>query len=83
MLDHKNITDKQFRWEFLKYANRKFTIQFSKNFIKAKNKDRKFLEKELQNLEENLTGFQRNQFYLECKQKLEKIEAKKLNGIRV
>ena len=53
---------------FLKYKIRKFTIQFSKNLIKAENKDRKFLENkdrkflenQLKNFEEHLTGFQTN-----------------------
>lgn len=45
---------------FLKYKIRKFTIQFSKNLIKAENKDRKFLENQLKNVEEHLTGFQTN-----------------------
>ena len=57
--------------------------KFSKNLIKKGNKVRKFLEKELKTLEEELAGFQINQFYLECKQKLEKSYAKEINGIRV
>ena len=52
-------------------------IYDSKDFIRVENKKRKFLEKELKILEEILTGFQTNQFYLECKQKLEKSYAKK------
>ena len=43
MLDQDNITDKQFRWEILKYEIQKFTIPFSKNLIKEENKD--FLKK--------------------------------------
>ena len=43
----------------------------------------KFLEKELNRLEKNLTNFQTNQYYLECKQKLQNIYTKKANGIRI
>lgn len=43
----------------------------------------KFLEKELENLEENLTGFKTNQFYLEYKQEREKKYDKKTNGIKI
>ena len=46
MLDQDKITDKHLRWEFLKYEIRKFTINFSKKFVKEENKDRNFLEKE-------------------------------------
>ena len=56
---------------------------FSKNLVKKENKDRKFLEKELNRLEKNLTNFQTNQYYLECKQKLQNIYTKKANGIRI
>ena len=58
-------------------------IYDSKDFIRVENKKKKFLEKELKILEEILTGFQTNQFYLECKQKLEKSYAKKKNDIQV
>ena len=67
MLNQNKITDKHLRWEFLKCKNRKFTMIFSKNLVKKENKDRKFLEKELNRLEKNLTNFQTNQYYLECK----------------
>ena len=83
MLNQDKITDKHLRWEFLKYEIRKFTMNFSKNLVKKENKDRNFLEKELNRLEKNLTNFQTNQYYLECKQKLQNIYTKKANGIRI
>ena len=83
MLNQDKITDKHLRWEFLKYEIRKFTMNFSKNLVKKKNKGRNFLEKELNRLEKNLTNFQTNQYYLECKQKLQNIYTKKANGIRI
>ena len=45
------ITDKHVSWEFLKYEIRKFIMNFSKNLVKKKKKNRKFLEKELNRLE--------------------------------
>ena len=51
MLDQGKITDKHLRWEFLKYEIRKFTINFSKKFVKEENKDRNFFIKEPKKLE--------------------------------
>ena len=73
MLDQDKITDKHLRWEYLKYEIRKVTMNFSKNLGKEENKDRDLLEKELKKLEKNLTNFETNECYLECKQKLQKI----------
>ena len=67
----------------LKYEIRKFTINFSKKLVKEENKNRNFLEKKLKKLEKNLNNFQTNQYYLECKQKLQNIYIKKVNGIRI
>ena len=47
VLDQDKITDKHFRWEYLKYKIRKITMNFSKNLVKEENKDRNFFEKEL------------------------------------
>lgn len=60
----------------IKYEIWKFVIQFSKNIIKKEVENRS-LQKKLKYLHENLTGFQSNQCYLECK--LRKIYAKKTN----
>ena len=83
MLDQNKITDKHLRWEYLKYEIRKSTMNVSKNLVKEENKDRNFLKKELKKLEKNLTNFQTNEYYLECKQKLQNIYNKKVNGIRI
>ena len=56
---------------------------FQKKFVKEENKDRNFLEKELKKLEKNLNNFETNEYYLECKQKLQNIYTKKVNGIRI
>ena len=83
VLDQDKITDKHLRWEFLKYQIRKFTINFSKKLVKTENKDRFFLEKKLKEPEKNLNNLQTNEYYLGCKQKLQNIYTKKVNGIRI
>ena len=55
----------------------------TKELRKEENKDRSFLEKELKKLEENQNNLQTNEYYLGCKQKLQKIYTKKVNGIRI
>ena len=60
MPNQDKITDKDLRWEFLKNEIRKFKINFSENLVKKENKDRNFLENELNRLEKNLTNFQTN-----------------------
>ena len=42
-----------------------------------------FLKKELKKLEKNLNNFQTNEYYLECKQKIQNIYTKKVNDIRI
>ena len=60
VLDQDKITDKHFRWEYLKYKIRIFTMNFSKNLVKEENKDRNFFGKRTKKLEKNLTNFQTN-----------------------
>ena len=83
LLDQDKITDKHPRWEYLKYEIRKFTMNFPKNLVKEEDKDGNFSEKELKKLEKSLTNFQTNDYYFECKQKLQNICKKKVNGIRI
>ena len=52
MLDEDKITDKHLRLDYLKYEIRRFTMNFSKNFVKKENKYQKILEKEPKNLYE-------------------------------
>ena len=47
LFNQDEITDEHLSWKFLKYEIRKFIMDFSKNFVKKENKDRKFLDKEL------------------------------------
>ena len=54
MFDQNKITDMHLRQKYLQNEIRKFTTNFSKNFVKEENKDQNFLEKELKKLEENL-----------------------------
>ena len=82
MLDQDKMTDKHLRWEYLKYEIRKFTMNFSKNVVKKENKDRNFFRKRTKKTgKKNLINFLTNEYYLECKQKLQNIFAKKVNGI--
>ena len=83
MLNQDKITDEHLRWEFLNYEIWKFTKNISKNLVRKENKDRNFSEKELNRLEKNLTNFQTNQYYLECKQKLQNIYTEKAKGLRI
>ena len=50
MLDEDKITDKHLRLDYLKYEIRRFTMNFSKNFVKKENKYQKILEKKPKNL---------------------------------
>ena len=56
---------------------------FQKSLSKKRIKIETFLGKELKKLEKNLINFLTNEYYLECKQKLQNIYAKKVNGIRI
>ena len=46
-LDQDNIVDPQFRWEYLKYEIRKFSIHFSKGIRRNKKTERTHLENKL------------------------------------
>ena len=81
MLDQDKMTDKHISWEYLKYENRKFTINFSKNLFKEENKRTKKTWKK-PNFQPK-PNFQTNQYSLECKKKFQKIYTKKVNGIRI
>ena len=67
----------------LKVQDQEIYHKFFKKLVKEENKDQIFLEKELKKLEKNLNNFQANEHYLECKQKLQNIYIKKVNGIRI
>ena len=43
-LDQDNIVGPQFRWEYLKYEIRKFSIHFSKDVRRNKKTERMYLE---------------------------------------
>ena len=79
-LDQDNIVDPQFRWEYLKYEIRKFSIHFSKGIARNKNTDRTYLENKLKTLE-NSPSFVNNPEYIETNEKLDKIYQRKANGI--
>ena len=81
-LDQDNIVDPQFRWEYLKYEIRKFSIHFSKGIARNKKIERTYLENKLKTLE-NSPNFVNNPEYIETYEKLDKIYQEKTNGIRI
>ena len=80
--DQDNIVDPQFRWEYLKYEIRKFSIHFSKGIARNKKIERTYLENKLKTLE-NSPSFVNNPEYIETNEKLDKIYQEKANGIRI
>ena len=81
-LDQDNIEDPQFRWEYLKYEIRKFSIHFSKDIVRNKKTERTYLENKLKTLETS-PNFVDNPEYTETNGKLDKTYQEKTNGIRI
>ena len=54
LLEKENIVDQQVRWEYLKYAVRKFSIKCSKAQGKIIRLERVFREKKLKNLQNKI-----------------------------
>ena len=81
-LDQDSILDPQFRWEYLKYEIRKFSIHFSKGTVRNKKIERTYLENKLKTLE-NSPNFVNNPEYIETYEKLDKIYQEKTNSIRI
>ena len=82
ILDQDNIVDPQFRWQYLKYKIRKFSIHFSKGIARNKKIERTSLENKLKT-PENSPNFVNNPEYIETYEKLDKIYQEKTNGIRI
>ena len=81
-LDQDNIVDPQFRWEYLKYEIRRFSIHFSKGIALNKKTERTYLENKLKTLE-NSPSFVDNPEYLKTNEKLGTIHQEKANDIRI
>ena len=81
-LDQDSKVDPQFRWEYLKYEIRKFSIHFSKDIARNKKIERMCLENTLKTLE-TTPDFIDNPEYTETNEKLDKIYQTKINGIRI
>ena len=64
-----NIEDPQFRWEYLKYDIRKFSIHFSKDILQNMKTERTNLKNKLKTLETS-TSFVDNPEYAETNDKL-------------
>ena len=67
-----NILDDQVKWEYLKYNIRNYTIRFSKELAKNKNKTIADLETNLKHYEK-LGSYVDNIDYKVCKQQLDEI----------
>ena len=81
-LDRDSIVDSQFRWEYLKYEIRKFSIHFSKDIARNKKIEKTYLENKLKILESR-PNFVNSPEYTETNEKLDKIYQEKANGIRI
>ena len=81
-LDQDNLVDPQFRWKYLKYEIRKFSVHFPKGNAQNKKTERTYLENKLKPLE-NSPSFVNNPGYIEANEKLDKIYQEKANGIRI
>ena len=75
--------NEHFKWEFLKYEIRKFTIGYSKSKAKLKREKVSFLEKKLKDLEQNLNNEETNLQYNSFKDKLNYIYEEISNGIKI
>ena len=74
-----NIEDKKLKWEIIKFEIRKFTIEYSKRRSET-NERQKRLERQLCELERNLTTETRVSKYNEVKQELKQIDDEQING---
>ena len=59
-LDHDNVEDPQFRWEYLEYEIGNFSIHFSKGFARNMKTERTYLENKYTKINEK-----RNKVYQE------------------
>ena len=59
-LDHDNVEDPQFRWEYLEYEIGNFSIHFSKGFARNMKTERTYLENKY-----TKTNEKRNKVYQE------------------
>ena len=81
---HSNFENNEhFKWEFLKYEIRKFTIVYSKNKAKRKREKVSFLENKLKDLEQNLNNKETNLQYNSFKGKVNDIYEEISHGIKI
>ena len=81
MFDQDKITDEHLRWEYLKYEV--YHEFFKKPCQRREKRSKLFCKRTKKNWKKSLTNFQTNEYYLECKQKLQNIYTKKVNCIRI
>ena len=81
---HSNFENNEhFKWEFLKYEIRKFTIAYSKNKVKLKRDKVSILEKKLKDLEQNLSHKETKLQYISFKDELNDIYGEISNVIKI
>ena len=73
----------QLKWEQLKYEMRRFTISYCKQHTKKGERERKYLENKLKNLENVLDYDDNLESYHNMKDKIEEIYEKKAEGTRI
>ena len=78
-----NTFNDQFKWEFLKYEIRKFTINFSKLKARKKRENKVALENKLKYLENNLENNINKDEYRNCKDELNKIYDNVAKGVKI
>ena len=71
-MNHENIIDDQFRWEFIKYEVSRFSRKFSKTLAEELREELRIVKNKLKLYEQNLKCFE-NKDYLRCKLRLEEI----------
>ena len=73
----------QLKWELLKYEIRRFTISYCKQHTKKDERERKYLENKLKNLEHVLDNDDNLESYHNIKDKIEEIYEKNAEGASV
>ena len=82
-LNTKTSLNNQLKWELFKYEIRRFTISYCKQRTKKDERERKYLENKLQNLENVLDNDDNLESYHSMKDKIEEIYEKKAEGARI
>ena len=80
---NKSLSNRQLKWELLKYEVRKFTINYTKQILKEKRQQITNLENQLKMLEKNLDEDDNLSKYNNIKNELDAIHDHITEGIRI